>query len=106
MYDLLRASFWSGSELATASGNLASFRIVIDSYVGPQLNFSLPMTVGFFAEYYVKALDGSSSITMCLSALGTHIKHFTFSLLYLLSHGDQFWPLEDVNISFFLFVGT
>jgi hypothetical protein len=50
-YYLLRVTFWCGSKLATAPNSLASFRVVIDSYVGPQLNFSLPMTAGSVEEY-------------------------------------------------------
>ena len=70
-YYLIRVSFWSSTNLASASTRVPgvlSFYIIIDSYVGPQINVSLPQTFAFVEEYYVQALNGSTSVSLCFSA--------------------------------------
>ena len=70
---LVRATFWSGASLASAStrvSGLLGFYVMIDTYVAPRINISLPQTSEYVEEYFVKALDGasSSSVKVCLSA--------------------------------------
>ena len=65
---MIIVSLWCATNLASASTSVLSFHIIIDSYVGPQINVSLPQTIAFVEEYYVQALDGSTSVNLCLSA--------------------------------------
>ena len=70
-YYLIRVSFWCSTNLASASthvGGALSFYIIIDSYVGPRIDILLPQTSAYVEEYYVQALDGSTSVSLCFSA--------------------------------------
>ena len=70
-YYLIRVSFWCSTNLASAStrvGGALSFYIIIDSYVGPRIDILLPQTSAYVEEYYVQALEGSTSVNLCFSA--------------------------------------
>ena len=69
-YYLIRVSFWCSTNLTSAStrvGGALSFYIIIDSYVGPRIDILLPQTSAYVEEYYVQALNGSTSVNLCLS---------------------------------------
>ena len=69
-YYLIRVSFWCSSNLASALTRVPgvlSFYILIDTYVGPQINISLPQTFAVVEEFYVQALDRSMSVNLCFS---------------------------------------
>ena len=70
-YYLIRVFLWCGTNLASASTRVPgvlSFHIIIDSYVGPQIDVSLPQKNLSVEEFYVQALNGSTSVNLCFSA--------------------------------------
>ena len=69
-YYLIRATFWLGlSPLyeTRASGQIR-FHMIVDTYEGVEIVIDLPQLNPWFEEMYVRALTGSSSVSVCLSA--------------------------------------
>ena len=72
-YYLIRSTFWYGSSAtttlyATRLPGIISFRMIVDTYSGYQINISIPQTSPLAHEMYIQALNGSSSVSVCLSA--------------------------------------
>jgi hypothetical protein len=70
---LIRASFWYGTaSSATLYGTRVkgtiSFRMIVDTYAGQQINISLPQSAPVTEEMYVRVQNGSTSISVCFSA--------------------------------------
>jgi hypothetical protein len=73
-YYLIRATFWYGDATVaklypTRVQGLISFRMIVDTYMGMQINVSLPQTSPLVEEMYIKPLGGSSSVSVCLSGV-------------------------------------
>ena len=71
-YYLIRASFWYGPSTAPfyaiRTRNQISFHMIVDTYEGVEILIDLPQLNPWFEEMYVRALTGSSSVSVCLSA--------------------------------------
>jgi hypothetical protein len=72
-YYLIRASFWYGTAATTTlyrtrvPGSI-SFRMIVDTYAGAQINVSLPQSDPLTEEMYVRVQNGSTSVSVCFSA--------------------------------------
>jgi hypothetical protein len=72
-YYLIRASFWYGTAATTTLYNtrepgIISFRMIVDTYAGAQINVSLPQSAPLTEEMYVRVQNGSTSVSVCFSA--------------------------------------
>jgi hypothetical protein len=74
---LVRATFWYGSTSTTTTlygtrePDTVSFRMIVDTYAGAQINVRLPQGAPLTEEMYVRAQRGSTSISVCFSAAGS-----------------------------------
>ena len=72
-YYLVRATFWYGTSgtttlYGTRVPGIISFRVMVDTYTGAQIDITLPQTSPQTEEMYIRAQNGSSSVSVCFSA--------------------------------------
>jgi hypothetical protein len=97
---LLRATFWYGVSATTTLYDtrvpgIISFRSIVDSYLGPQVNITLPQTYPSIQELYVRAL--SSSVSYCLSAAAADSDAPFISTLELRPLPERMTPVAMIN---------
>ena len=74
VYYLIRATFWYGTSATTTLygtrvPGVISFRVMVDTYTGAQITITLPQTSPRTEEMYIRAQNGSSSVSVCFSAV-------------------------------------
>jgi hypothetical protein len=99
---LVRATFWYGTAATaslyeTRSPGIISFRMIVDTYTGPRVRISIPQIIPVWVEMYVRALDGSSSLSVCFSGASSDSDAPFVNMLELRPLPATVWAVKMMN---------